>query len=301
MTNDTWKRRKIDVLFPPRRLGVKTNKGAHMNRERNAKYYLTLITAVTALFLSLFSFIFRNIYTARINRITEYELMGQDVVTATISAIFLCIILFRDYRKIKTKIVWLGCILYLFYIYAYFSFGGIASIFYLLYIAIAGLTLFLFFFILVDIIRSNQLPAVAENYPRKSISTFFFVSILLMALIEIQELISKTIVLKEQLNPFHVFYVLDLAIVFPAIVITSVLNLRRMDWGYLFSGVALIKIVTILPAVVFNDIFYRLYRGSFLDLSFDMIALTITLIASVLLVLYMKRIDDKNIGSTSTK
>ena len=272
-----------------------------MNKERDIKYYLTLIAATITLFLSLFSLFFQNIYTARINRITEYELMGQNIVTAMISAIFLCIILFKDYQKIKIKIVWLGCILYLFYLYAYFSFGGISSVFYLLYIAITGLTLFLFFFILVDIIKNNQLPNIAENYPRRSISAFFFISTLLIAVMEIQELILKTIVLNEQLNPFYVFYVLDLAIIFPWIVITSVLNLMKSDWGYLFSGVALIKIVTILPAVIFNDIFHRLYTGSFLDLPFDIIALVITLIASILLILYMKRIDDKSISNTSAK
>jgi hypothetical protein len=272
-----------------------------MNKERNIKYYLALITTITTLVLSLFSLTFQNIYAARINRITEYELMGQDIVTAMISAVFLCIILFKDYQKIKIKIVWLGCILYLFYIYAYFSFGGISSVFYLAYIAITGLTLFLFFFILIDIIKNNQLPNIAKNYPRKSMSVFFFISILLIAVIEIQELILKTIVLSEQLNPFYVFYVLDLAIIFPLIVITSVLNLMKADWGYLFSGVALIKIVTILPAVIFNDVFHRLYTGSFLDLPFDIIALVITLIASIFLILYMKRIDDKSISNTSTK
>lgn len=222
--------------------------------------------------------------------------MGQDVVTAIVSAVFICFILFQDYQKIKTKIVWLGCILYLLYIYAYFSFGGISSAFYLLYIAITGLTVFLFFFILVDIAKNNQLPDIAENYPRKSVSAFFFLSILLIASIEIQELISKTIIQKEPLNPFYVFYVLDLAIIFPMIVMASVLNQRKTDWGYLFSGIALLKIVTILPAVIFNDIFHRVYTGVFLDLPFDMIALVITLIASIFLGLYMKTIKDKSVS-----
>ncbi len=268
-------------------------KGSPVNKKRNTKHHLTLITATTTLLLSLFSLVFQDIYTARINRITEYELMGQDVVTAAISAVFLCVILFKDYQRIKTKIVWLGCLLYLFYIYAYFSFGGVTSVFYLLYVAITGLTLFLFLFILVDIVKNDQLPDAAENYPRKAISAFFFISILLITVIEIQELILKTIVLKEQLNPFQVFYVLDLAIIFPSILITSVLNLRKTGWGYLFSGVALIKIATILPAVIFNDVFHRLYTGSFLDLPFDIIAAIITLIAAILLVMYMSRVDDK--------
>jgi hypothetical protein len=263
-------------------------------KQKNATHYLALITTIAALFLSSFGLVFQNIYTARINRITQYELMGQDIVTAAISAIFIYMILFMDYQTIKTKILWLGCILYLFYIYAYFSFGGITSVFYLLYIAIMGLSVFLFFFILFDIVTNNQLPSATENYPRKSMSAFFLLSISLMAVIEIQELVSKTIILKEQLNPFHVFYVLDLAIVFPMIVMAAVLNLLKTDWGTLFSGLALLKIVTILPAVIFNDVFHRLYTGVFLDLPFDIIALVITLIASIFLNLYMKTIKYKS-------
>jgi len=225
--------------------------------------------------------------------------MGQDVVTATVSMLFICIILFKDQREIKTKIIWLGGLLYLFYIYAYFAFGGVSSVFYLLYIAITGLTFFLIVFLLADIAKNNQFPRAAENYPRKWISVFFFASISIMAIIEIQELVSKTIILQAQLNPYYVFYVIDLAIVFPMIVITAVLNLKKTDWGTLFSGVALLKIVTILPAVIFNDIFHRLYTGFFLDLSFDIIALVITLIAAVLLSLYMKRIEDGGVRSAS--
>jgi len=266
-----------------------------MNQKRNAKYYLVLFTTVTTFFLSLFSFLFQKIYTSRFNQITKYELMGQDIVTVIISIFFLFVILFQDYGKIKTKIISLGCILYLFYIYAYFSFGGISSAFYLLYIAITGLMFFLFIFVLVDIIKNNQLPAIAENYPRKSISVFFFVSIFIITVIEILELVSKTIVQAEPLNPFFVFYVLDLAMVFPMIIITGVLNLKKTAWGYLFSGVGLMKIITILPAVIFNDVFHRLYTGRFLDLPFDVIAAIITITAAILFALYLNRMSDENI------
>ena len=264
-------------------------------KQKTPKYFLALITALTALFLALFGLVFQNIYTTRINRITQYELMGQDIVTAAVSVVFIYIILFKGYQGIKVKIAWLGCVLYLFYIYAYFSFGGITSVFYLLYIAVTGLTVFLFFFILIDIASNDQLPLVTEKYPRQSISIFFLVSILLMVVIEFQELISKTIILKVQLNPFYVFYVLDLAIIFPMIVMSAILNLMKNDWGYLFSGIALLKIVTILPAVIFNDVFHWLFTGNFLDLSFDIIALVIILTASIFLGLYMRTIKDKSI------
>jgi hypothetical protein len=70
----------------------------------------------------------------------------------------------------------------------------------------------------------------------------------------------------------------------------------KTGWGYLFSGIALLKIVTILPAVIFIDVFHRLYTGVFLDLPFDIVALVITLIATVFLIFYMRTIKDKSMS-----
>jgi len=248
---------------------------------------LTLLTALTGLF-------YQQIYTERINRITSYELMGQDTITAVIALVFLILILFSDFRKTKTKILWLGFLLYIFYVYAYYSLSGISGNLYLVYMTITGLSLYLFIFIIADIISTGKLPVVKENYPRKSLSAFFFICVLIVSIMEICEIFEKTVLLKEKINPFYVFYVLDLCFIFPMIVIAGIMNLRKSSWGYLFSGVALIKILTILPAVMMNDIFHLLYTGKFIDLSFDIIALVITLSALVFLILYLKNLESAN-------
>lgn len=259
---------------------------------KKPKYYLTFITSLITLLISVISLINRNIYTERINRITEYELLGQDLATAIISMIFLYIILYKEYSNVKIKIIWLGFLLYQFYVYAYFSFGGVSSVFYLIYLTITGLSLFLFFTVIADILRNNQFPKPVISYPRKSISIFLIFSIALVGTIEIIEIFSKTIINIENLNPFFAFYVLDLSIIFPLIIIAAILNYKGSAIGYLLSGVALIKIVTILPgAVIFNDIFHRLFAGYFLDLPFDIIALIITLTGYFFTVLFMKRIN----------
>lgn len=270
-----------------------------MNKKKKSIYYLALINTILALFMSLFGFFFQQIYNNRLNSITLYELKGQDTITFITAAIFLFIILFTDYNKIKIKIIWLGCLLYLFYIYAYFSLSGITGIFYLVYIAITGLSLFIFIFIIAEINVTKILPAITSKYPRKAISVFLIISIFLMTVIEVQEIYIKSVITKENIDPFYVFYVLDLGIVFPAIIISAIMNLRKQSWGYLFSGVALIKIVTILPAVIFNDIFYWFATGKFLDLSFDIIAIVITVIAFIFLILYTKAIEDKKVCNTS--
>jgi hypothetical protein len=270
-----------------------------MNKVRTSKYFLTMITTLVTLSLSLMSLFKPSIYSSRINQISRYELMGQDVVTVVISLIFLCVIFFADFNKIQTKILWLGCLLYQAYIYAYFSFGGITSIFYIIYIAITGLSLFLFLFILSDIIIAQKLPTAGKKYPRKSLSIFLFITVLIVTLIELQELIMKTIIESKELNPFYVFYVLDLAIIFPLIVIVSILNFKKAELGYLLSGVSLIKIITILPAVICNDLFHYFFEGYFLDLSFDIIALLITITGVFFLFFFLRNIENRNVSSAS--
>jgi hypothetical protein len=118
-----------------------------------------------------------------------------------------------------------------------------------------------------------------------------------VSIIEINEIVAKTIIHKEEINPFYVFYVLDLSIFFPMIIIISIYNLRQSVWGYLLSGVALIKISTILPALVMNDIFHWIFTGRFIDFSFDIIATILTISALTFLFYYMRSI--KNVNSTS--
>lgn len=101
-----------------------------MNTKKPAIYWVTLSFSVIVFILSVFSLVYPNVYTERINRITSYELMGQDFVTAIVSFLFTGVILFSDSMKLQIKAIWLGCITYFFYIYAYFSFGGISSVFY---------------------------------------------------------------------------------------------------------------------------------------------------------------------------
>lgn len=222
------------------------------------------------------------------NRITQYELMGQDLVTAIVSLLFTVGILFNDFQKLQIKIIYLGYITYFFYIYAYFGFGGISSVFYLLYLAIMGVSLFLFFIILFTILKNGSVFTVTKRYPRKTISGYLFFSISIVTVIEIMDLAEMTILRHEALNPFHVFYVLDLSIIFPLILFIAYLNLKRKAWGSFLSGVALVKIITILPAVIFNDVFHRIFTGAFLDIGFSILASVITVTGIILLILYLK-------------
>jgi hypothetical protein len=263
-----------------------------MKRKIRLLYLLTLLAVISSFALALTGLVNNDIYTLRINHITKNELLGQDLSTFLVSLIFLIFIVFRDYDKIKTKIVALGFFMYIFYMYAYFSFGGVNSVFYLAYIFLTALSLFLFFFTIFQIVKRNNLPTITEKYPAISISIFLFLSVFIVGCIEIAEIVDITVINIIAINPFNVYYVLDLAIIFPLISITAFYNFKKSQWGFLFSGIALIKIATILPAVIMNDVFHKIFTGSFIDLTFDIIATVITIVAVMFLNVYFRNIQN---------
>ncbi|NLL12448.1 MAG: hypothetical protein GX267_03490 [Fibrobacter sp.] len=72
-------------------------------------------------------------------------------------------------------------------------------------------------------------------------------------------------------------------------------------WGSFLSGVALVKIITILPAVIFNDVFHRIFTGAFLDIGFSIIASVITAIGIILLILYLKSTSGNPVQMESSR
>lgn len=272
-----------------------------MKNENGSLKITLMILSIICLLISGFSLFNQQVYAERMNRITLFELQGQDVVTTFISLFLVAFIPFTDLKKAKIRVVVIGCLAYLFYIYAYFSFGVITSIFYFLYIVITGLSFYCIIWMFTKIASDGQIITVSEKYPRKAISIFLFLSIAMVTGIEIRDIMVFTILQNNAINPFYVFYILDIGIVFPGIIISSILNLQRKAWGYLLSGISLIKVSTILPAVLFNDIFHWIATRYFIDLSFDVIALIITMIAVFFLIIYIRTTQDSRFSETIPK
>jgi hypothetical protein len=251
---------------------------------------LSFFTALLVVFVSAYGILDQNIYHAKLNSITLYELLGQDIVTFIVGFICLICLVFMNESRKFIKITWLGCITYFIYIYGYFSFSIISSVFYIFYIMIFGISVFILIFELARIGQIKDFISINKSYPRKTLSIFFIAAVFIMLAIEIPYLVQTTIINKKSIIPFDVFYILDLSIVFPAMIIIAIMNLRKIPFSFIFAGIFLIKIITLMPALIFNDFFHWLNTGKFLDITFDIIALIFTLFASALLFLYKRGI-----------
>lgn len=263
-----------------------------MKTKRETIFYFLLLNAILISIVSVGGILFQQIYIGKQSIITQYELMGQDIITALVGIVLLIALLFGNIEKIKIRILCLGLLLYNIYLYAYVCFSLISGMFFLVYIAILGLSVFCFIFLLTGIPKEKAFIVINSTYPRKAISILFFITASLMIVIEIKDLIIRSIIHPGGILSFDAFYVLDLALVFPAMIIISIMNFKNNSWGHLFSGVFLIKLITLLPAIVFSDFLNWLNTGKSLDYSFDIIGITITSVAILFLVLYLRGIEE---------
>jgi hypothetical protein len=255
-------------------------------------WYLSLLVSLLVVFVATFGLIDQSIYIAKLNTITLAELLGQDLVSLLVG--FSCLIVLLTYRQANRlfAITWLGCLTYFAYIYAYFSFSLVSTIFFVLYLAIFGISMFCFVFLLAGMNRCSDSLALNPAYPRRALSVFFVAVVVIMLGIELPYIVQATIVARSSLKLFDAFYILDLAIVFPAMIIAAVLNWRKKTIGHVLTGVILVKVITIMPALLLNDLFHWMQTGRFLDISFDIIALAFTACAGIFLFAYQRGIRD---------
>ena len=260
---------------------------------KNKFHSIQLVSFLIPLFViivSLIGILNQPIYDARLNTITSSELLGQDCVSLIIGILLLgCLLL--EKHSFFLRVVNLGMLSYFMYIYSYYCFSIISSFLFILYIVIFGLSLFIFIYRLSALIKENSLINTNSHYPRKSLSYFFIIAVLIMLIKELPYLVETTIIKNKSIIPFDAFYILDLSFVFPAMIIIAIMNLLQKPACVILSGIVLVKLITLMPALLFNDLFHFMQEGYFIDFSFVIIASVFTLFSLMLLYLYRRGIN----------
>lgn len=250
---------------------------------------IVIVNFILICFVSLFGIMNQSIYENKLNAISFSELLGEDVSNLLFGTIGLILAIFAKKLTPIFRLVLLGLFPYFIYMYAYYCFSILSSYFYIAYLTILGASFFLFIFQIIETIRIDLIPN--ERYPRKTISGFLILAVLIMTLLELPDIIQKTIIEHKTIALFQEYYILDLSIFFPAIIIIAILNLRKNRYSSIWSGLALIKILTIMPALFLNEIFYWIKNGVFLDFSFIIISSLFIIISAFLMIQFKKGID----------
>lgn len=215
-------------------------------KKSNIVTILSLLIAVLSALASAGGLFLKGIY--RDNAFVTTTWLGNDAVTLLLAVpILIVALIFGARGSWMAKLVWLGVLDYMMYNYAFYLFGAAFNVFFLIYAALLGLSIFALIFGLLglDVTRISQ--QFTEKTPVKWIGGYFlFVAIGLSVVYLMQ---SIGFVITGQLpaiitltgHPTNVVFALDLTLLIPWMVVGAVWLIKRQPWGYVIAGILSVK------------------------------------------------------------
>ncbi len=219
-----------------------------MDRRLRGKnvFYFTIPTALLVIATSVGGLFFGNTYS---RETLEWlgQAVGQDLVDLVLLVPTLLIsALLVGMGKRSALFVWLGAMMYTAYTFVIYSFGVHFNALFLVYCWTLGLSVYAFVTLVVQIGPAVVKGWFDETRHEHVISIFVLIAGVLFYLMWLKEDLPAMILnrapasLQETgllTNPVHV---LDLSLILPGFIVTSVLLLKKHAFGYLFAPVLLV-------------------------------------------------------------
>jgi hypothetical protein len=162
----------------------------------------------------------------------------QDFLSL-IAAVLLVVAMVSTGRgSVRAFVVWAGLLVFIAYYYAFYCFGYIYTIYYPLYLAILGMSVYSLAGLLVGVDVNVYMQYIREKMPVRFIS---FVLAMPLLLVPIWSMGILRGIRTQQAVPADLVFVLDLCFMIPAMTFAAVQIWRRRPVGYLLGGVLLVK------------------------------------------------------------
>lgn len=183
---------------------------------------------------------------------------GNDWVTLLAVVPSMVVVLYW-YRQgsLKAALVWMGLLLYLFYNYAFYLFATAFNAAFLLYVAVFALSAYALIYGLAGFPRQR---VKFQPHYRSWIIAYLLLIAFILCMVEIPPIVTYLTegtvpeLVERTGHPTNVVYALDLSIVVPLSVLTSVWLWQRRKWGYLLAGLLLVKGITYGLVLTVNSI-----------------------------------------------
>ena len=154
-------------------------------------------------------------------------------------------------HSLRGLIVWIGLLAYYLYAYALYAFGSQYTALYPLYLAVVGLSAFA----LVRVATSLDLD-VFDRHLRGRLAARWTIALFVTIVVSLAPVwIVMMIAAIREGTPslFSTIHVLDLAFVFPAMIVAAVGLWRRRPWSYVLAGPLLILSATMMGSLVVSE------------------------------------------------
>lgn len=181
--------------------------------------------------------------------------LAQDASTlfVGIPLLITAVVLSRK-DTMQGKLLLSGVLGYFLYTYASMSFLSMFNPLFLLYVALFSLSLFAFILSFSDIDAKEVEEHLTEKYPRRSIIAFFIVLAVFLLFawlgLVVPAMLSGSAPDGLEAYTTMVIQALDLGVIVPTAILTTVLLIKQRTFGYKLSYVVLIKGMTMGIALV---------------------------------------------------
>ena len=200
--------------------------------------WLTVAVACLALIASLGGLFIGGLY--KDNDLIRNAWFANDVVTILITILLLISLLSQKKEDERPLLVWMGLMLYMFYNYAFYLFGAKFNEFFLIYVALFTLSLYS---LIVGLLNVNVHITRQSRPLRKTrlwISGFLLLLAIPLASVEIKQCLTFIFTGRAPEVPTLIF-ALDLSIVIPTTVLSSILLWKKHPWGNVLTMMMLVK------------------------------------------------------------
>jgi hypothetical protein len=216
---------------------------------RRSEIAITVLIAVLAIPVHIAGLMVPTLY--RDPAILIPQNLGTDLVNVALMIPLLGFSCAIMGRSAWARLLWLGALGYLVYAYGMYALGVHWNRLFLAYVALFGLS---FYGLVLGFARTPVREIAAAFPPRTPVRTaalYLTTVALLVAAVWLIDEIGATVrgvpppSLAQLQVPTNIVHVFDLGIVLPALVIASLLLIRRHAWGYVLAGVLLVKTTAI--------------------------------------------------------
>lgn len=222
------------------------------------------------------------------------QIIGQDMVNlGLLIPLLLISVFFMRRNSRKAVFVWLGTVIYAFYIFAAYGFSLHYNNLFLVYCYAYGISFYVLVFALVTTDAESIQNGFSQHTKTKPVVTFLTVMGALISAVWLSEPIPSTItgalpavsVLNGHItSPFHL---LDLGLFFPAFFVSAYLLYKKQPFGYLLAPAILVFIV-IMCSTLIVEIFMLALRGYRFEWDSMVIFVPILVIGSLVLARFLR-------------
>jgi hypothetical protein len=165
--------------------------------------------------------------------------LGNDAVTLFLAVPILVAALISSQRgSLKAQLVWMGVLDYMLYNYAFYLFGTAFNVFFLIYVALLGLSIFALIFGLTNLDVNGIRQQVSERMPVKWIGGYFLFVAFGLSAVYLSQVPS---IVTASGNPTNLVFALDLTLLVPWLVIGALWLMKRQPWGFVIAGILSVK------------------------------------------------------------